>query len=99
MLRKNPDDIHENNVTFENYIDAIYACCRKYGIDVIDINKNSGFNTYIPVIARKYTYKDSNYPTGDGLHPNIAGYSKWYVPQIVNWIEHRQGTSNSILFS
>lgn len=96
---KNPDDIHENNVTFENYIDAIYACCRKYGIDVIDINKNSGFNTYIPDIARKYTYKDSNYPYGDGLHPNIAGYSKWYVPQIVNWIEHRQGTSNSILFS
>lgn len=96
---QNPNDVHPNNVTFENYIDAIYACCRKYSIDVIDINKNSGFNTYLPDVARKYTFKDAQHPTGDGLHPNIAGYSKWYVPAIVNWIERRQGTTNSILLA
>lgn len=95
----NPADVHDNNVTFENYIDAIYNCCRKYSIDVIDINKNSGFNTYLPDISRKYTYKDSSFPTGDGLHPNFAGYSKWYVPAIIEWIEKRQGTTNSILLT
>ena len=96
---QDPNDVHANNVTFENYIDAIYACCRKYSIDVIDINKHSGFNTYLPDIARKYTFKDDQHPTGDGLHPNIAGYSKWYVPAIVNWIEQRQGATNSILLA
>lgn len=96
---QDPNDVHANNVTFENYIDAIYACCRKYSIDVIDINKNSGFNTYLPDIARKYTFKDAQHPTGDGLHPNIAGYTKWYVPAIVNWIEQRQCATNSILLA
>lgn len=94
---KTSSESREN--TFEDYIDAIYACARKYSIDVIDINKSSGFNTYNADIKRKYTYKDSDNPTGDGLHPNIAGYTKWYVPPIVRWIESKKDCVNTVLMA
>ena len=68
-----------NGKTWKDYRDAIYEVCTKYGIDVIDIGKTS-MNTNYTGIKNNYT------ASSDGLHPNQAGYTKYYVPAIKEWI-------------
>jgi len=62
--------------TFEVYYQAILAVCKKYGIDVVDLYKNSGMITFYTAVKNTYTN------TSDGVHPNLAGYKKYYVPPI-----------------
>ena len=68
------------NTTWKDYREAIYSVCKKYGIKVIDIGEES-MNTYNDTVAQTYTAVG-----GDRLHPNKAGYEKFYVPAIKKWI-------------
>lgn len=75
---------HQNDIglTFLDYIDAIYKVCKKYGIHIINICQDINFNTG----ASNTLY--NNYTSGDGLHPNEAGYKKFYVPSLVSYINN-----------
>ncbi len=88
---KLPNDIHRTEypngeiIDFQYFVDTIYKVANKYGIEVIDIGKNAGMNTYNQTIKDNYTMAVNN--VHDGLHPNKAGYTKFYIPYIKNWLD------------
>lgn len=69
-------------LTMQNYIDAIYNTCRKYGIHIIDIGKNTHLSTGIASMATNYTQN------GDGIHPNANGYNFFYVDYITSELKN-----------
>ena len=75
---------------------AIMECASKWGVPVLDLAKTVpplGFWSYssgctdetLISIVDTYT-KDSN-GHGDGWHPNEAGYKKYYVDKITEWMK------------
>lgn len=70
------------NLTFKDYLDAIYKVCDKYSIPVIDINKNSRFNTMLSYYKNNFTYNN------DGVHPTTLGYEKFYNQLVVNGLNN-----------
>lgn len=61
-------------------------CCAKWGVPFCDLNNNVppfGYLVGDGATAIRETYTKS----GDGLHPNQAGYEKYYVPQIIAFLE------------
>lgn len=78
-------EILQNNLglTFTDYHDAIVRVLKKYAIGFYDAFEKSGFVTssygaWGETIRRLYTVN------GDGVHPNAAGYLKYYVFQIID---------------
>lgn len=68
--------------TFEKMANSIKDVCRKYSIPYIDLlNESGGFNCNINDIAQRFTVN------GDGCHPNVDGYKKYYVNPIRSKIE------------
>lgn len=69
--------------------DAIVACCRVYGIKVIDIFNDSPLNTIFPEYRSAESWSSNNaltnteYVDGDGIHPMALGYKTFYVPLIL----------------
>lgn len=77
-------------LTFTDYHDAIVSVLGKYSIPVYDAFTDSSFVTstgsdWGQSLTDLYTY-GSNGP--DGVHPNEAGYLKYYVYQIIGMMEH-----------
>ena len=72
---------------FYQYMDRAKAICKKWSIPFIDLYEDSDLNYMV-------TYQKANYsittvdPTGDGLHPNLAGY-QIIAPKIENWIKYK----------
>ena len=64
-----------NGHTFEDYYNIQVAVLKKYGIPYLDLIHESQFNTILD------NYKNT-YTVGDGVHPNTAGYTKFYVDKI-----------------
>ena len=88
---KLPNDIHRTEypngeiIDFQYFVDVIYTVANKYGIEVIDIGKNAGMNTYNQTIKNNYTMAVGG--VHDGLHPNKNGYTKFYIPYIKEWLD------------
>ena len=61
--------------TFFDYYNAIINVCERYGVEVIDLFKNSGFVTYFDE-HKLFTVNN------DGLHPTVDGYNTFYIPYI-----------------
>lgn len=66
------------NKTMQDYIDATYQVCKKYGIKVIDVGANTHFDTEITSLKNNYTNNQ------DGVHPNNSGYNYFYVDYVFN---------------
>ena len=68
--------------------DALIACCKVYGVEVIDIYKNSALNTADLKYCSDTSYfddptvTDRAYVDIDGVHPLDKGYSEYYIPLI-----------------
>ena len=60
-----------------DYYEAAIEACQRYGIEVIDIWKNGGFNTYFDSM-KPYT------GSSDGIHPTVDGYKNYYMP-LIEW--------------
>lgn len=71
--------------TFKDYHDAIVTVCNKYGIPYCDLFLESGMNTAMSTYKNNFT--SANDGTPDGVHPNKAGYTKYYVPKIMDMFE------------
>lgn len=70
----------------DNYYIASKKCCEKWGVPFLDLNVQvPPFNqlrdndTY-DTIRNLYT------KNGDGTHPTLEGYKKYYVPKIEAWL-------------
>ncbi len=79
--------------------DAFVACCRVYGIEVIDIFKDSPLDTSDLSLLSECNYtsgsdpewecarsNDTDYINGDGVHPLNRCYLEYYVPIILQHI-------------
>lgn len=79
--------IEQNTVgyTCKDYHDAIVTVCNKYGIPYCDLFLESGMNTAIELYKDNFTIGSDGTP--DGVHPNKAGYTKYYVPKIMDIFE------------
>lgn len=58
------------------------AICEKWAIPVVNIYENGLLNTKILEMRDAFTLILSDTQIGDGIHPNEAGYLKFYVPMI-----------------
>ena len=73
--------------------DATVACCKIYGVEVIDIYKNSSLNTADSQYCSSTSFNDDpsvtdrEYVDIDGVHPLDRGYLKCYVPLIARKIK------------
>lgn len=72
--------------TFKDVHDRIVEICNKYAIPYYDACLESGLNGHNALQSSTYlTSNDSG--TGDGTHPNEAGYKRYYVPQLIALFE------------
>lgn len=69
------------NLTFEPYYQAILKVMNKYSIPVLDLTKNSQFNTIISSYKTNYTCNS------DGVHPNTNGYNLFYCNKIYEFMK------------
>lgn len=77
---------NSNGDTFEDFHDAMVNICNKYSIPYYDAFNESGLNGWNT--AQNNAYLDTQGTgTGDGTHPNTAGYKRYYVPQLIQLFE------------
>lgn len=58
--------------------------CMKWGVPFCDLNEKVPAFAYLPADDNlRVTYTDN----GDGWHPNEAGYRKYYVDKITDWLK------------
>lgn len=70
----------------EQYYEAVEICCKKWSIPYLDLFHMSGMNTNIEEIRNLYTL-DTGGGIGNGTHPNLNGYTIYYVPKIEAWMK------------
>ena len=71
----------------DDYAQRLYGeraleICKKWGVPVADIYKDSGMNTFLPEDRDRYTGDTYGWGRGDCTHPNEAGYLEKYMPVI-----------------
>lgn len=71
-----------NGDTFRDYHDAIIQVCEKYSIPYYDAFAESGLNGWNEAQSNAYLTGNSA-GTADGIHPNVEGYKRYYVPQLI----------------
>lgn len=54
--------------------------CDKWNVPVVDIYKDTEFNTAQKELRFKYTENTMGFKNGDTIHPNRLGYYKYYIP-------------------
>lgn len=68
--------------TFDDYRKAMIAVCEKYSIPYYDAFTKSGLNGWNSAQSNLYLTANTE-NAGDGIHPNEAGYKRYYVPQLI----------------
>ena len=76
----------------DDYFQRLYGeraveICKKWGVPVADIYKESDLNTFLSDHRDKYTADTYGWGTGDCTHPNAAGYLEKYMPIIEDAIK------------
>lgn len=71
-------------LTYLDYYNAILKICEKYRVNVIDCHQDYALDTSDKTAKKAYTVKTSSHPDGDGIHPNLEGYKKYYMPKILS---------------
>ncbi len=74
-------------LTFADYREKMIGILEKYGIPYYDAWKESGLNGINNVHRANYFIFSESQGTGDGWHPNIEGYKKYYAPQLISLFE------------
>lgn len=88
FVHKAVGTISANNAgyTFDQMREKMIGICHKYAIPFYDAYTESGLNGYNDI--QNTTFLTANTSgTGDGIHPNRAGYVRYYVPQLINLFE------------
>ena len=85
--------VHQSKANYSvasdsEYYRATVKLCNKWGIPIVDLNKECppfGMVSTSNPLYNNYTSLNGEYP--DGVHPNEAGYRAYYVPKIVSCLE------------
>ncbi len=72
----------------EEYGERAVSICKKWGISVVDLYKESDLDTFIPEQRDKYTCDSYGWGKGDCTHPNATGYEEKYMPLIEKAIKN-----------
>jgi lysophospholipase L1-like esterase len=78
---------HGTEHTFADFREAALGICEKYSIPVYDAWKDSGINSWNEYQLASFFIDSNDSGTGDGTHPNEAGYRRYYVPQLIELFE------------
>lgn len=71
-----------------SYYWAARKCCEKWGIPFCDLNTLApAFGYFTATNADMLAIRNAYTKTGDGIHPNEAGYTEFYVPKIEAWLK------------
>lgn len=73
--------------TFADFRQKALGICEKYSIPVYDAWKDSGINSWNASQLANFFIISESTGTGDGTHPNEAGYRRYYVPQLIDLFE------------
>lgn len=73
--------------TFADFREKALGICEKYSIPVYDAWKDSGINSWNAAQLANFFIVSESTGTGDGTHPNEAGYRRYYVPQLIDLFE------------
>ena len=74
---------NSNGDTFWDYREAMIKVCEKYSIPYYDAFTESGLNGWNDAQNNAYLTGNSA-GTADGIHPNVEGYKRYYVPQLLD---------------
>ena len=82
-IQNTSNEKNENGKEFDDYVWMIRMACEKYSIPYYDAYKDSGLNGWNDAQNRAFlTGNGENAP--DGTHPNVEGYKRYYVPQLLS---------------
>ena len=73
---------------FYQFMDRAKEICKKWAVPYIDLFTEGNLNFQISYMRENYSRIDSSHPSGDGLHPNLAGY-EIETPKIENWLKYK----------
>lgn len=57
-----------------DFVDAIQETCARYSFPVLDLSRYTQLRFYNAASRLAFSRQTPEYPNGDGLHPNVAGY-------------------------
>ena len=72
--------VHKMTDSFPPYYEKIKQILEKWGIPYVDLYNNVAPLNYIPYMKNTYT------TNGDGWHPTVEGYEKFYVDKIESFM-------------
>lgn len=73
--------VHKCGNFSENHYNIAKQACEKWGIPYCDLNTQAPPLGFVDALRTAYTN------SGDGFHPNAAGYNAYYVPKITAWMK------------
>lgn len=88
LVHKATATINANNAgyTFDEMREKMIGILNKYAIPYYDAYLYSGLNGYNSIQSTTFLTANST-GQGDGIHPNEAGYRRYYVPQLIDLFE------------
>ncbi len=75
------------NIPESSYYYAAKRCCEKWGVPFLDLNVTVPPFAFFPKDSELYAIREKYTHKADGWHPNEAGYRKYYVPKITEWLK------------
>lgn len=81
-IQNNAYSNNTNGHTFWDYRKAMIDVCEKYSIPYYDAFGKSGLNGWNDAQNNAYL-TGTGAGTADGIHPNVEGYKRYYVPQLL----------------
>lgn len=74
-------------LTFADYREQMIGICQKYSVPYYDAFAESGLNGWNETQQKRYFIVDKDTGLGDGTHPNVKGFKRYYVPQLIQLFE------------
>ena len=78
--------INSGSSSFYQYMNRAKEICDKWSIPYIDLFNEGDLNYFVGYQKQNYSLTNV-IPTGDGTHPNLAGY-QIITPKIENWLKY-----------
>ena len=85
-IQKTAYKANHTGKAFNDYREAMVGICQKYSIPFYDAFAESGLNGWNTQQSIAFLTGSSD-GSPDGCHPNMEGYKRYYVPQLISLFE------------
>lgn len=79
--------INSGSNNFYQYMNRAKEICKKWSIPYLDLFEEGDLNYFVSYQKQNYSLTNV-VPTGDGTHPNLAGY-QIITPKIEKWLKYK----------